>query len=66
MKCVRCGKALTRAAMMTGQYAWGPKCMRIAGLTFDSARLPRRAMRIIERGRGRAADPRQLTLELVQ
>ena len=64
MKCVRCGKPLTRPALMTGAYAWGPKCARLAGLSAQAEKLPRRAARIIENNRSTVADPRQMALEL--
>jgi hypothetical protein len=32
MVCVRCNKELNKPFLMVGQYAYGPKCAKIAGL----------------------------------
>ena len=32
MICVRCNKELNKPFLMVGQYAYGPKCAKIAGL----------------------------------
>lgn len=32
LRCIRCHKPLTRPAAQAGDYAWGPKCARLAGV----------------------------------
>ena len=32
MKCIRCGRPLSTAALMLGPHALGPKCAKILGL----------------------------------
>lgn len=38
MKCIACGRHLSRPALVTGAYAWGPKCAKRAGLVEPKTR----------------------------
>lgn len=49
LRCIRCHKPLTRPAAQAGDYAWGPKCARLAGLVERRKRKARpQAVRVEE------------------
>lgn len=47
MRCTRCNRPLSRAAVQVGRYAWGPRCAKLAGLVQPKRR--KRAAHELER-----------------
>ena len=58
LTCVRCSRPMSAAFATVGEYAYGPKCAKIAGLLPSVSHAPKAPMRQT------AADSHQLPLDL--